>query len=278
MKRFIIISLAILAGLYLITMLLIYTQQRRFLYFPPPIYLTPQAVELSGFEQLSLPNAGGDILGWWSPPQNSSKPTVMFFHGNGSAIFSNHDIYRALQAEGYGVFALAYPGYPGRGGAPTQQSLSEAAVQAYDTLIAKDISPDSIAFYGTSLGGGVAAQLTVQRRPALLISEASFTSVADMAQHRFPLFPARHLARDKFNSVSALDGQNIPLLWMHGTRDQVIPFRIGQEFFETYNGPKIGHIIEGGRHTDLWYLGGRDLIMGTLEKLETGQRLITVSP
>ncbi len=276
-----------LAGSYLLFCAALYGFQRKFLYIPPPIYLTPAGVGLDGAQEIRGADhtddmQGSDILGWWMPPQNtqrddnirdeashneSAKPVVMFFHGNGSAVFSNHDIYRALHGQGYGVFAAAYPGYPGRTGHPSQEKLTAAARAGYDFVTAQGVDPSKIVFYGTSLGSGVAAQLSAERRPALIIMEAPFTSVADMAQMQFPFLPAGPLTKDKFDSRKALSGSGIPMIWLHGTQDRVIPLTVGQTLYDTYDGPKTAHIIEGGQHNNLWYLGGDAIILKALSNL-----------
>lgn len=94
--------------------------------------------------------------------------------------------------------------------------------------------------------------------------EAPFTSAADMAQLRFPIFPAAALTKDKFQSGKALAGSDIPLLWLHGTQDKVIPLGIGETLFNQYNGPKTAYKIDGGRHNNIWYSGGRDIIINRL--------------
>jgi len=106
----------------------------------------------------------------------------MVFHGNASSVYSNHDIFRDLINQGYGVWSVTYPGYPGGEGKPTQEKLTLAAQWQYDLLLAKGIKPENIIFYGTSLGSGVAAQLAVTHKPALLIMDAPFNSVLDMGR------------------------------------------------------------------------------------------------
>lgn len=258
----------IIAALYVSALLTLYLGQRAVLYIPPNIYLTPMGLGLDSASEITVSATSNDIQGWWIAPKSQTAPVVMFFHGNGSAVFSASDIYRALEEKDYGVFALAYPGYPGRSGKPTQDSLTQAAIDAYDYVHEQGIPADRIVFYGTSLGAGVAAQLSKERKPALIIMEAPFTSAADMAQLRFPLFPAGVLTKDKFRSDSALNGTNIPMLWIHGTNDWVIAFEIGQRLFENYDGPKTAYKIEGGAHNNLWYKGADSVILETLATLQ----------
>jgi len=79
--------------------------QRKFIYFPPDNYGAPP----DSFKEVVTETG---ILGWYSPAQNS-RATVMIFHGNASAIDSNMHIFRDLQAAGYGVWSVGYPGFPG---------------------------------------------------------------------------------------------------------------------------------------------------------------------
>ena len=266
MKRFMIGTILVLGSVYLIALAALYILQRSVLYIPPKVYLTPAGVDLSSAVEVPAPNEPNNIIGWWMPPKEEGAPVVMYFHGNGSAVYSANDVYRTLQTKGYGVFALAYPGYPGRAGMTTQQSLTEAAIAGYDFVRSQGAQADKIVFYGTSLGAGVAAQLSAHRKPAHIIMEAPFTSAADMAQLRFPIFPAALLTKDKFHSDLALAESQIPLTWLHGTDDRVIPLSVGETLYENYDGPKTSHIIDGGLHNNLWYLGGQDIILTVLSQ------------
>jgi len=251
--------LIIFALIYLIILALLYIFQRKVLYIPPPVYLTPAAVELAQAQETAQ--------GWWIAPSDDTKPVIMFFHGNGSAVFSNNDIYRDFAARGYGVYAAGYPGYPGYDGTTTQTSLTDAAISGYEFVRGQGVGGERIIYYGTSLGAGVAVQLTTSHEPALLILEAPFNSAADMAQMRFPIFPSRALTKDKFDSAAALSGRDVPMLWLHGTDDGVIPMGEGQRLYNGYDGPKSKLIIAGGRHTNLWALGGRETIFDAIENI-----------
>jgi len=236
--------------------------QRQFLYFPPDFYLAPEAVGVSEMQAVSIDG----ITGFWSPPIDD-KPVIMFFHGNGSAVYSNHDIFRDLIAGGYGVWSAGYPGYPGSAGQPNQSAIMQAAQAQYGALIARNIKPEDIIFFGTSLGTGIAAQLAQTNPPALLIMEAPFNSMLDMARGHMPMLPVRVLLKDQYRSDTALAGLDVPMIWLHGTADTIIPLAQGQKLYDGYNGPKAAHIISGGQHTNLWGLGGKAIIMSALARM-----------
>lgn len=259
-------SFGALFVLYAIICAAAFFGQRALLYFPPPIYLTPQAVGAAMMTEVPLRiKDGTELTAWWSPPAREDGKIVIVFHGNGSAVYSNVDIYSDLIAAGHGVWGVAYPGYPGSEGAPSQAALVDAARAQYAEVLARNTGGAEIVFYGTSLGSGVASQLAAQHPPSLLILDAPFNSVLDMAKSQMPFLPVNWLLRDKFQSDEALAGQDIPLIWTHGTADRIVPLAQGQKLFGGYDGPKIAHIIEGGQHTNLWFLGGREIVLSALE-------------
>ncbi|MFK7793187.1 MAG: alpha/beta hydrolase [Devosiaceae bacterium] len=261
--KFLMIGAAVLATLYIAFTVFIYVAQRSLLYFPPDIYLTPEAVNVPMTE---IKNETGEIISWWAPPSSEDGKTVMVFHGNGSAIYSNHDIFRDLINTGHGVLSVGYPGYPGQGGETTKPNIVNSATAQYEWVRAQGIEAEDIAFYGTSLGSGVAAQLSIKNEPAILFVDAPFNSTLDMAQMRLPMLPVSKLMKDKFQSHIALKDKNIPLIWTHGTRDRVVPLSQGQKLFDDYSGPKTAHIIEGGDHINLWGLGGRKIVLDALSE------------
>ena len=264
MKVLGIICLGLIA-LYLLGGAVLFGLQRNFLYFPPKIYLSPQAVNLESFSEIALSASdGAELKMWWHEPQEG-KPVIMFFHGNASAVFSNIDIYRDLSQAGFGVLGVSYPGYPGASGTPKQDKIVNAAHAQYDWLLARNIRPEEIIFFGTSLGAGVAAQLSRTRPPALLIMDAPFNSMLDMVRLRMPLYGLSVWLKDEYRSDLALKNTVFPVLILHGTRDAVIPDEQSAKLEKSVNGPVRRFTIEGGQHTNLWALGGREIIFEALE-------------
>ena len=56
---------------------------------------------------------------------------VLYFHGNGGALRTRVDRFRALIADGNGLVALSYRGYGGSTGSPTEAGLIADAEAAY---------------------------------------------------------------------------------------------------------------------------------------------------
>ena len=266
-----ILKLAVIA--YLVVTAFVFFPQRNFQYFPPDVYVTPQAagvdMEEVRFQSRTLPTGEVEAIltYWYAAPSSDSAPVIMFFHGNGSAVYSNSHIFSDLMAGGYGVLSVAYTGYPGSGGRAAQEAIVRAANFQRDWLSSQGITDERIVYFGTSMGTGVAAQLTAHKPPALLIMDAPFNSMLDMGKLRMPFLPVSLLMKDKFRSDVALQSYEGPMIWMHGTADRIVPISQGQKLYDGYDGPKSAHVFEGGYHTNLWGLGGRDIVLKRLGEL-----------
>jgi fermentation-respiration switch protein FrsA (DUF1100 family) len=84
-----------------------------------------------------------------------------------------------------------------------------------------------------------------------LILETPYTRLTDLAQEKMPLMLPKLLLRFRFDNLSRLEGAQIPLLVVHGTDDEVIPFHHGKAIYDFYKGPKTLLLIEGGQHNNL---------------------------
>ena len=119
------------------------------------------------------------------------------------------------------MLLVEYPGYGRSEGSPSQASISEAMLTAYEWARHDPrVDASRIIPYGRSLGGGAAAIVAIKRPVPALILRSSFSSVAAFAQG----FGApRFLVRDPFDSVSAVKSFKGPVLILHGDRDDIVP-------------------------------------------------------
>ena len=150
---------------------------------------------------------------------------------------------------------MSYRSYSGSSGEPSEVANIKDAVFAYDWLMSKGISADDVVLYGESLGTGVATQVGVGRRAAGLILDAPYTSFSDIAQHAYPYMPVRTFLKDRYQTDGYIKLINMPLLILHGARDQVIPVGFGQSLFETAKQPKKIVVFPSGQHSDLYAHG-----------------------
>ena len=165
------------------------------------------------------------------------RPVALYFGGNAA-----NRSYRTLEVEalaeaGADVLIFDYRGYGDNLGEPSEEGLARdaRAVWRFATET-KKIEPRRVVLFGESLGGGVAVRLAeelCQKQKPLggLILRSTFNSLTDAAAYHFPWLPVRWLLLDRFPSEQRIGHVTCPLLQFHGTRDTIVPFRLGQKLF-----------------------------------------------
>ena len=202
------------------------------------------------YEQVELPRQDGARQFAWTMRRAASDdgPWVVYFHGSPSTIASPVNIshYKLLRDLGLNVLAPEYRGFAGLEGTPTEASLAADARAAYDFLRARRIEPDRVVIYGWSLGSAVAIGLASQVASAAVIVEGAPSSLADVAQQRYPFAPIRLLMRDRFDTKDKIGLVKSPVLVLHSREDDLIPFAEGRKLFDLASGEKAFVEVRGG--------------------------------
>ena len=209
------------------------------------------------YETLRISTADGERLeAWFCPRPEQEGPVLLFFHGNaGNREDRLHNV-AGLWRAGISVLIFDYRGYGGSTGAPSEAGLLADGLAAFDWLEAR-VRPRGIVLFGRSLGGAVAARVALQRPARALILESTFTSVPEMARRVLPLPGIHLLARSRFDALGAVRELALPLLVIHGTRDELVPFEMGKRIYEaSVSANKQFHPVEGGSHNDTYFLAG----------------------
>ena len=230
------------------------------LYFPErQLEATPQSVGLV-YEDVWFAAADGVKLHGWLVPAPGARFTVVWFHGNAGNIshrVSNIGyLHRLLRTN---VFIFDYRGYgQSQGG---RFSLSEEATyrdaegaMAY-LRSRRDLAGTRFVYFGRSLGAAVAVELTRHDPPAGLILETTFSTLKDVARVHYPFVPLFFL-QTKYETVRKLPEIRVPILILHGDKDEVVPLEQAERLYAAANEPKTLHVIHGGRHNDTYVVGG----------------------
>ena len=208
-------------------------------------------------EPVQISTSDGETLeAWWIPHPEDKGPALLFFHGNaGNREDRLHNLVGLWQA-GISVLIFDYRGYGGSTGRPTELGLIRDGTAAFDWLRQK-VGDRPIALFGRSLGGTVAAEVATRRPAQGLILESTFTSAREMARRVLPL-PGIHLVtRSRFDALEAVSQLTIPLLVIHGTADELVPFEMGKRLYEAAPvAKKKFRAVEGGHHNDTYFLAG----------------------
>ncbi len=250
----------------------LYLGQRWLLYFPdrstpdPARYGVADALTPVRYDTQD----GLTLTGWHRPAARADRATVVYFHGNAGHLGDRADVVRYLWEHGYGVLLAGYRGYGGNPGAPSETGLAADAQAARAWLTGQGVPPACIVLYGESLGSGVAVGLASAVPVAAVLLESPFSSIADVGQAHYPIFPVRLLLRDRFDSAARIAEIGAPLLVMHGTADRTVPIRFGRRLFDAAAEPKQAWWVEGGGHVDLHRYGAATVVLDFLAQHVTG--------
>ncbi len=227
------------------------------------IDLTPQSEGLA-YEDIWFPATDGVKLHGWLVPAPGARVTLVWFHGNAGNISHRVDnikyLHRYLHRPQLpNIFIFDYRGY-GKSAGSLSDLSEEATYHDADgalTYLAgrQDLAQTQLVYFGRSLGAAIAVEMARRHAPAGLILETPFTSIKDMARVVLPFLPVGSLLRTKYDSLSRMQAIRVPLLVLHGDRDDVVPYEQGRRLFEAANPPKTFYTIRGARHNDTYIVG-----------------------
>ena len=184
-------------------------------------------------------------------PNPQARYTLLFSHGNAEDLGDDLEFLESLQQAGFAVLAWDYRGYGTSEGAPSERTLYSDGQAVYDYLVRElKTPPERILVFGRSLGSVPAVDLAARQPVAGLILEGGLTS-GQRVLLPFPLFPF-----DRFRNLERMGRVRCPVLVIHGTADEVIPFRHGEALFRAAREPKRNWWVENAGHNDLAYLAG----------------------
>ncbi len=180
------------------------------------------------------------------------KGVILYFHGNRD----NLQRWGKISSElgdyfHYDVFVMDYRGYGKSIGTRDENALNNDALFFYN-YVKNNYLPKEIIVYGRSLGTGIAACLASEIKADKLILETPYHSMNDLAKGYFSLFSVEHKLRYKLPSFQYLQDVNCPILILHGTEDEVVPYSSGKKLYESLVNKNVRFItITNGKHNNL---------------------------
>jgi len=202
---------------------------------------------------------GTKLHGWYIPSANA-RATLLWFHGNAGNLTHRLENIRQLQPLALNIFIFDYRGYGKSEGEPSEAGIYQDSQAAYDFLIQEKnvVSLESLFLFGRSLGGICAVEVASSNQAAGLILESVFTSASDMAGQVSPLLPIGWAIRSKFSAIEKVPDLKLPKLFLHGTKDEIVPYKLGRKLYSSAAEPKEFYDIEGAGHNDTYAVGGRE--------------------
>lgn len=205
-------------------------------------------------EQLWLEKNGARIEAWLLPPtardsngEDRQHPAVIFGHGNAESIDDWPRELEWYRRRGFYVLLPEYRGYGRSTGKPGEAQITSDLVDFYDRLVAKSaVDGESIVFHGRSLGGGAVCQLLEHRPARALILQSTFTSIDAIAWRHY--FAPGFLVTDHFDNLEVISEVEIPVLILHGKRDELIPHSHGRKLHRAASNSRFVSLARCGHN------------------------------
>ncbi len=247
MNTFVLILLFFIL-IYLFILTSTYIFQRNLLYHPTENNYSGDKITVS-VEKLKIKTADSiELLSWYHNKDINKYKTILFLHGNAGTLENRIHKINHFNNMQVNFLIIAWRGFSGNKGQPTEKGLYEDARSAVNWLKSKGVKESNIIIYGESLGTGVATEISQNKNFAGIILESPFTSMIDAGKDKYPYLPVRLLLKDKYESDKKIKNINIPILIMHGKIDNIVPFHMGKKIYELANEPKYYYFSEYDDH------------------------------
>ncbi|MBC8282786.1 MAG: alpha/beta hydrolase [Nitrospinae bacterium] len=253
-------SLGIVAVLFILYEVLLVGCEKFF--FPPAKYpegyWDPASLGLQVRDVYFQSDDGVKLHGWFVASPNA-RATLLWFHGNAGNLSHRLDNIQRLLPLNLNIFIFDYRGYGRSEGEPDEKGIYKDSQAAYNKVLELEgVSVESLFLFGRSLGGICAVETALNNKAQGLILESVFTSASDMSRKIFPLIPLGWAIRSKLDAIGKVSQLTMPKLFLHGNRDEIVPFDLGRKLFDAASEPKTFYTIEGAGHNDTYIMGGRD--------------------
>ena len=247
---------------YIISMVIIYVffglslyiLQRKIVFNVSGIPKKPHEYGLVNIQELQIETEDGvSLLCWYSKAKSKNDPTLVYFHGNSFDIGERAYRIERYINNGWGVLLVSWRGFSGNKGKPTETNLyldAESIMNWIDNQ--KLIKNTDIVLYGESLGTGVVIEMATRYVFKSIILEAPFTSIVDIAQKKYKIYPAKFLVLDKFDNLSKIKKVTSPILIISGKKDEIIPHIHSIKLYNEANEPKDSLFIDEAMHNNLY--------------------------
>jgi uncharacterized protein len=221
MKKFLLNTLKIVGGLYILVCILLFFLQEKLIFFPEKLELSYKFNFEQKFEEVNVNTADNKLLNAILFKADSSKGVIFYLHGNAGSLSSWGDVAKTYTDLNYDVFMLDYPSYgKSEGTINGQNKLFQDIQTTYDKLKTK-YTEDRIIVLGYSIGTGLAAKVASINNPKLLILQAPYYSLTDMMKHTFPIIPT-FILKYKLETNEYIKECKMPIIVFHGDQDEII--------------------------------------------------------
>lgn len=223
--------LVLIAILFMVTLMV-----KRFVYFHPTYeFLKPKDTYTDVHR--------GNLHAWYK--KGSSDKVILFCHGNSGNISHRQDKLIEFSKMGHSVLIFDYSGFGLSRGVPNEDLCYNNASIFFEYLLSIGYNTKNIIPYGESLGAPVASYVARKYNTPLLIIESGLTNIKDIIKYHFKFFKFLTFLFPEFNTYKFLKGYIGKILFIHSTKDQIIPYEVAQNMWSQLNNNYVIMTING---------------------------------
>jgi len=255
MSNWIIIGLLSLALLYVLVCVFYYVFQERLIFAPRwPVIAGDEILISSDYESLFVdtPNDGRIHTLLIKSNRETSRGCILYFHGNTGNIQRWAPIAEELCSYGFDVMLPDYRTYGQSTGRLTEENLYSDALDLFRYTKSR-YPEEKICVYGRSLGSAMASWVSARATPGAVILETPFNNLIEVASHLSRIIPVKFFLKFNFRNDVHLKQLSSPILIFHGTKDKLVPYKLGLKLYESIKDKPNTHMltIPGGKHNNL---------------------------
>lgn len=165
---------------------------------------------------------------------------------------------------GFNILLVSYRGFGSSQGRPSERGMRKDAIAAVEYCMDRGdvLDTQQIFLFGRSIGGAVAiATATTLARDnstqplAGVVVENTFTSMGDMIDVVLPpLRFVKFLNRNPWGSVSTIGNLELPMLFISGLCDELVPPHHVKTLYDSAQKSRIRrlHTVPDGTHNDTY--------------------------
>ena len=215
----------------------------RSLYQPAPLATTPTWTGRTPRLVEAIAADGVHLQGWFWPPETPGGAVLIYVPGRAGNRDIAAKVAQAFARDGRGVLVASYRSYGDNPGVPDERGLYQDG-RAFVNL-AKRLVPDGKRFvFGDGLGAAVALRVAADASTGTdidgVVTLGAFDSFA-----RFVPGVTRTFYADAFDNIAAIRRVTMPVLLMHGRKDEVVPFAAAERLRAAAGGKALVVPIDG---------------------------------
>ncbi len=234
--------------IYFSILVILFFYQRNLLYHPNENNYSGDKISVDIKKVKILTSDNIELLGWYHKKNLKDYKTLIFFHGNAGTLDNRIHKLNHFKDMEVNFLIIAWRGFSGNNGNPTEKGLYIDGRSAVNWILKQGVKEENIILYGESLGTGIVTEIAQNKKFAGVILETPFTSMVAAAKQFYPYIPVNLLLKDRYENEKKIKHINVPIIIMHGKKDKIVPFSMGERIFELANEPKYSYFTENDDH------------------------------